>query len=424
MSDIKIPDRLVLEPAVLENENERHFASSERPPEQKFKLYDTKSKKVWGYVVVDDTRRGPGLGGIRIAKDLSLWEVIRLAKTMTLKNSGANIPFGGAKSGIIFDPSLFGRARGLKQDLIEIFAEAIYPIENYIAAPDMGTDENDTQRIFQFNANQLGNQEHGRGAAGRPYAKGWIPIDKWGLAAHSVYASIKTLEEINPRFKIKDSRVVVQGYGNVGAAVANKLYDDGAVIVGASDINAALWNSKGLTMKELNMVRGQEKGLAEYKSKVDKRFHGAMIDRMIEAPCDILIPAARPDAITIRNADHILATHIFHGANSVSNRMIEYYLQNRRNIISYTDFIVHAGGVIGCAVEIKMTQNKKYRDHVLEMGGNGRTYVEKLISDTVSKNIFSIIKRMKEEKGKDILFREVATKIAEERLAKPKDIWL
>lgn len=92
--------------------------------------------------------------------------------------------------------------------------------------------------------------------------------------------------------------------------------------------------------------------------------------------------------------------------------------------MSYTDFIVNAGGVIGCAVEIKITQGKKYRDHVMESGGQGRTYVEKLIFDTVSKNILTITKRIKEEKGKDILFREVATKIAEERLSKPKEIWL
>ena len=80
--------------------------------------------------------------------------------------------------------------------------------------------------------------------------------------------------------------------------------------------------------------------------------------------------------------------------------------------------------MIGCAVETKMTQEEKYRDHVMEKGGQGRDYVEKLIFDTVSKNILTIIKRMKEEKGKDILFREVANKIAEERLNESKEIWL
>jgi len=424
LSKIRIPERLVAEPAALEREEQRHFVATEKPPAKKYKILDPKTKNVWGFVVVDDTRRGPGLGGIRIAPDLSLWEVVRLARAMTLKNSAANLPLGGAKSGIVFDPEHFGRARGMKQDLIDAFAEAIHPIEDYISAPDMGTDENDIQRIYHWNANALGEARHGRGGAGRPHIKGGIPIDKWGLTGHSLYAAIKTTEQIDPGFQIQGARVVIQGYGNVGAAIAHKLAEEGAVIVGASDINVALWCAKGLQVRELDQVRSQSKGLAAYRGHVDKRFYEGNLDRLLEAPCDLLIPAARPDAITARNADRLMCSKIFQGANTPSNKMTEYYLENRRKIISYTDFIVNSGGVIGCAVEVMMNRDDAYHKRVLKEGDHGRPYVENLIFDTVNKNVLTITKRLKERSGKDIIFREEAMRLAEERLEKPDEYWL
>lgn len=409
---------------MLEAREQRHFVPADQPPQHKFQILDPKTKKIWGYVVIDNTRRGSGLGGIRIAPDLSIWEIMRLARAMTLKNSAANLPYGGAKSGIVFDPNQFTLGNGVKRDLIGAFAEAIFPIDNYIAAPDMSTDENDIQRIFQYNADVLGDPNHGRGGAGRPFAKGGIPIDKWGLTGHSLYAAIKTLEQLDPSFEIKGARVVIQGYGNVGAAIAGKLAADGALIVGVSDVNTALWYSKGLQVRELDTMRGNPKGLAAYHGTVDKKFIEGNVGRLLEAPCDILIPAARPDAITARNADRLLCGRIFQGANTPSNKMTEYYLENRKKIISYTDFIVNCGGVIGCAVEVRMTQDENYRKKVLDQGNYGRTYVEKLIFETVSKNITTITKRLKERAGKDIIFREEATRLAEERLGKPEEYWL
>ena len=78
------------------------------------------------------------------------------------------------------------------------------------------------------------------------------------------------------------------------------------------------------------------------------------MDWLLEAPCDILVPAARPDAITARNADRIQCKVILQGANTPVNKMTEYYLNNRRGIISLSDFIVNSGGIIGCAVELTM----------------------------------------------------------------------
>ena len=106
-----------------------------------FRVVDPATRKTWGFVVVDDTRRGPGLGGIRMAVDVTLGEVRRLARAMTLKNSAANLPFGGGKAGIVCDPVMMTLNPGMKRDLVGIFAEALFSVEQYIPAPDMGTDE-------------------------------------------------------------------------------------------------------------------------------------------------------------------------------------------------------------------------------------------------------------------------------------------
>jgi glutamate dehydrogenase/leucine dehydrogenase len=138
---------------------------------------------------------------------------------------------------------------------------------------------------------------------------------------------------------------------------------------------------------------------------------------LLEAPCDILIPAARPDAITAKNIDRIDCRIILQGANTPSNKSVEYYLKHRRNILSLTDFIVNAGGVIGCAVERKMIVDEIYSTIVQEKGT--RTYTENLIFDTVAKNIKEIFSRIDE----DYIFRDAATDLAMERL-ETRELWL
>lgn len=420
----KLPQKLTLEQCDDRDDSSRFPALDEHIPEQLIRVVDPATGQTWGFVVVDNTRRGPGLGGIRMAPDVTLWEIRRLARAMTLKNSAANLPFGGGKAGIVFDPMEMAQNPGLKRDLIGVFAEALFAVEQYIPAPDMGTDETDIQQIYEHYSDQLGTTHHMRGGASRPPDKGGIPIDEWGLTAHGLYAAVHTVELMEPDFKIQGARVIIQGYGNVGSVTATKLSQAGAVISGVSDIHGALWHPDGLEVDELNSIRRQPGGISKYSGKVEKRFSKDQIDWLLEAPCDILIPAARPDAITARNADRVQCRKIFQAANTPSNKMTEYYLQNRRGIVSYADFIVNVGGVIGCAVELKMTMDTEYRERVLAQGGNGKTYTDQLIYDTVFSNVRSLIDRLNGKKDCDIIFREEALKLAEERLLITDDAWL
>jgi glutamate dehydrogenase (NAD(P)+)/glutamate dehydrogenase (NADP+) len=420
----RIPKKLTLESCSPKDDTARFPADNDGTAEQLIRVVDPATGSLWGFVVVDDTQRGPGLGGIRMASDVTLGEVRRLARAMTLKNSAANLPFGGGKAGIVCDPVEMAHNPGMKRDLIGLFAEVLFSVENYIPAPDMGTDETDIQQIYEYFSERLGTPHHMRGGASRPHDKGGIPIDEWGLTAHSLFAAIRTVEELESEFQLKGAQVVIQGYGNVGSVTASKLSDVGAVITGASDIHGALWHPNGLNVEQLNSVRRQPGGISNYSGKVEKRFDPDQIDWLLEAPCDILIPAARPDAITARNADRIQCRKIFQGANAPSNKMTEYYLHNRRGIVSYSDFIVNVGGVMGCAVELKMTMDGSYREQVLSQGEDGKTYVDRLIFNTVSNNIRTLMGRLRNPKGSDRIFREEAQTLAQERLDHPDDIWL
>ena len=398
-------------------DSNRFSINYEDSQEANYEVIETETNKVWGYVSVDNTNRGPGLGGIRLVQNISGNEIKRLARVMTLKNSAACLPYGGGKSGLLLNEQISTINPILKKDLMKMFAEALFDLKNYVPAADMGTDENDIQTIYEHHAKILQKSNHDRGGAGRPAENGGVPIDEWELTAHGLYAAAQTLEYLLDDFKLQNSKVIIQGFGNVGCPVALKLVQKGAIVIGVSDINSALWNPEGLDINELCRIRKFNGGLSLYSKSVEKTFGPEKLDWLLEAPCDILIPAARPDAITSKNIDRIDCRIILQGANSPSSKPVEYYLTHRRNILSLTDFIVNAGGVIGCAVERRMSKSAAYGNKVKANGT--RFYTEKLIFDTISKNMQEIFKRMKE----DYFFRDVATDLAYERL-NSQEIWL
>jgi glutamate dehydrogenase (NAD(P)+) len=411
------PKRLCAELQPKEQNIDRFSNNSVAQQEANYKVIDPETNRVWGYVCIDNTQRGPGLGGIRMTQNIGLNEVSRLARAMTLKNSAACLPYGGGKAGLIASDSRFFKDANLKSLLIDKFADALFELDNYLPAPDMGTDEHDIQHIYDNHSKRLSTETHNRGGVGRPVKCGGIPIDDWGLTAHGLFSAALSLENILENFRLNKSRIVIQGFGNVGCPTAIKLKEKGALIVGASDINGALWDSNGLDVEELSIIRKQSGGISNYSKPVEKKFSANKVDWLLEAPCDILIPAARPDAITAKNIDRIDCRMILQGANTPSSKPVEYYLKHRRNILSLTDFIVNAGGVIGCAVEKKMTSDKTYSMKVQKK--DTRTYTENLIFNTVAKNMKEIFSRME----KDYIFRDVATALAMERL-KSQELWL
>ncbi|QPJ63392.1 MAG: Glu/Leu/Phe/Val dehydrogenase [Candidatus Nitronauta litoralis] len=418
----QLPKRLELEE--LPQISGGRFSVHDQAEEQsRYRMVDPATGEAKGFVVVDNTNRGPGLGGIRIAPDLTLSEVGRLAYAMSLKNSVACLPYGGGKAGLVGNPDLLIANPDFKKELIHLTAETLFTLPSYIPAPDMGTNDHDVQQIYDYYSEKLGTKFHKRGGASRLPETGGIPIDAWALTAHGMVSALETLESLQGDFSIKGCRVVVQGFGNVGAPAVEKLAALGARIVGASDINRAIFHSKGLNISSL-MDAKKKGGLIHYSDETEKSFDSKHVDWLLEAPCDVLIPAARPDAITARNADRIDCKIVIQGANAPSNRLTEYYLENRRGILNCSDFIVNVGGVIGCAAELEMTMDEDYRARVLASGNNGRSYVENLIYNTVARNTKEIMGRLNSSPIKDKTFREEALALAEDRLGQPELTWL
>lgn len=380
------------------------------------RLYDPADDATWGYVAVDNLVRGRGLGGVRIAPDITADEVYGLAAAMTLKSSAAMLPLGGAKSGLCVDPRAFAGQPELKRQFIRLVAEALWGIPDYIPGPDMGTNETDMQTIYEAFSGFNGAAHHGRGGVGRPPAQGGFPIDEWAITAHGLFAAAIACEKHVPEVRIKDSSVIVQGFGNVGAPIAQKLASLGARIVGASDINAGLYHPEGLDVDELCAIRRGPEGLAAYRGPLKQRFDGEHIDGLIEMPCVILVPAARPHVINAHNTPHIHTRLVLQGANNPADLVCEYFLQQRRGVYSLTDFIVNSGGVVGACVEAKADVDAAFRGRVMAEDGTGRAFLEKLVARIITENIDEMFSRLHGSRRKDITLREISYEMAKDRL--------
>ncbi|MFO1190498.1 MAG: Glu/Leu/Phe/Val dehydrogenase [Alphaproteobacteria bacterium] len=282
-------------------------------------------------LVIDNVARGPAIGGARMAPDVTLEECARLARAMTLKNAAAGLPHGGGKSVIMADPKMPARD---KERLIRCFAQAIAPFTSYIVGPDMGTDETCMAWI---------KDEIGR-AVGLPPALGGIPLDEIGATGFGVTACIDVAKDYCG-IKLDGARVAVQGFGAVGRHAARFLAARGARLVAASDTRGTVLDPKGIDVGALGALKDAGRSVLDYEGAGKGKP-----DAVIDADCDIWIPAARPDVIDERNVDRLTAKLVVQGANIPITLGAEKRLAER-GILSVPDFIANAGGVICASVE-------------------------------------------------------------------------
>ncbi len=282
-------------------------------------------------VAVDNIACGPAVGGVRMAPDVSTAEAFRLARAMTLKNAAAGLPHGGGKSVIFGDPKM---PIAGKERLIRAFAAAIADLVDYIPGPDMGTDELAMGWIHD---------ETGR-ALGLPRELGGIPLDEIGATGFGLVGAIDVAAQ-HLGLPLAGARVVIQGFGSVGRHAAQFLADKGAVLVGASDTQGALADENGLDVAALIALKAERRPLHE--NPRGKKLDG---DAIIDIPCDIWIPAARPDVIHAGNVARLRTKLVAQGANIPCTPEAEAALAER-GILVLPDFIANAGGVICAAVE-------------------------------------------------------------------------
>ncbi len=282
-------------------------------------------------VVIDNVSAGPGIGGIRMAPDVSVEEVFRLARAMTWKNALAGIPHGGGKSGILAPPSVPN-----KETLIRQFARAIESLEGYIPGPDMGTDEVAMGWI---------RDEIGR-SVGLSKVLGGIPLDQIGATGFGLAICAEAAEEFCD-FNIEGARVVVQGFGNVGTHAARYLIERGATLVGASDLDGTIYNPDGLDVEALSAHKAETGRVTDFEPGEERGMNA-----WVDIPCEIFVPAARPDVVDETNAPRLACRMVLQGANIPVTPRAERILHDR-GILSVPDFVANAGGVICASVEFK-----------------------------------------------------------------------
>jgi glutamate dehydrogenase (NAD(P)+) len=282
-------------------------------------------------VALDNIACGPAIGGLRMAPDVTAEEAFRLARAMTLKNAAAGLAHGGGKSVIAADPKM---PAGAKERLIRAFATAIADLVDYIPGPDMGTDELAMGWI---------RDETGR-AVGLPREIGGIPLDEIGATGFGLVSAIDVARQ-HIDLPLAGARIVVQGFGSVGKHAARLLAEKGAVLVGASDTHGTIAAEDGLDVAALIALKAEGRPLGDHP-------RGRKLDpaAVIDIPCDIWIPAARPDVIHAGNAARLNTRLVAQGANIPCTAEAEAALA-ARGVLVLPDFIANAGGVICAAVE-------------------------------------------------------------------------
>jgi len=291
------------------------------------------SADLHGCVVVDNVALGPSIGGIRMAPDVSVDEVRRLARAMTLKNAAAGLPHGGGKAGIAADP---GAPPAEKEARVRTFARLIRELVDYIPGPDMGTDETAMAWI---------QDEIGR-VVGLPRVVGGIPLDEIGATGFGLAVAA---EEAAPRadLSLDGARVAVQGFGAVGTHAARFLAERGAVLVAASDSRGGIHDPEGLDVDALIEHKAGGEPVAAFPG-------GEALDdtTLVAVECEIWIPAARPDVITGENVAELKARLVLQGANIPATPEAEAWM-HENGVLNLPDFIANAGGVICAAVEYR-----------------------------------------------------------------------
>ncbi|MDD3491899.1 MAG: Glu/Leu/Phe/Val dehydrogenase [Candidatus Thermoplasmatota archaeon] len=303
---------------------------------------DDGTKEVFtGYRVQHNNARGPYKGGLRYWPTVDIDEVRALAAWMTWKCAVANLPYGGAKGGIVVDPGLLTDAE--LQRLTEAYVTAINPVigpYDDIPAPDVGT-SGKIMRWFMEAYNKI-NYNGFKKVTACVTGK---PLDCGGSAGRSEATgrgvAICAREAAKQQGKdIKECSVAVQGFGNVGSTAALLLSQMGAKVVALSDVSGGVYNSRGINVQDFMDYVQQHRVMAG-KDNVEQELS----KKVLEVECDILIPAAIENQITTNNVDRINASIIVEGANGPTTMAASEKLYER-GVLIVPDILANSGGVI------------------------------------------------------------------------------
>jgi glutamate dehydrogenase (NAD(P)+) len=290
-----------------------------------------------GFRVQHSIARGPAKGGIRYSPEVTLDEVRALASWMTWKCAVVNIPFGGAKGGVICDPK--NMSRGELERMTRRYTSEIIDFigpEKDVPAPDVNTNEQTMAWIMDTYSMHVGHTVTSV-VTGKPLNIGGSHGRLEATGRGVLVVCDESLRYLN--MPIDGCRVIIQGFGNVGSNAARLMVEHGYKIVGIAEQDGGLSNTNGIDIHQLIEYK--------YRNGTTLGFGGAEAtpsEELLVSDCEILIPAATENVITSRNADRIKARIVVEGANGPTTAVADEILTEKR-IFVVPDILANAGGV-------------------------------------------------------------------------------
>jgi glutamate dehydrogenase (NAD(P)+) len=300
-------------------------------------LDDGRIEVFTGYRVQHSIARGPGKGGIRFAPDVTLDEVRALASWMTWKCAVVNIPFGGAKGGVICDPHVLSDSE-LEKITRRYTAEIIAFLgpERDVPAPDVNTNDQVMAWIMDTYSMHM---RHTVTAVvtGKPFQLGGSRGRTEATGRGCMMVTLKALERhgMSP----ESTKVVIQGFGNVGGMAARLMSAKGFKIISIIEYDGATYNPDGLDIAALAAHRKETGSITGFSGGEDMDRKEAMF-----LPCDVLLPAATENVITSENAGRLRCRILCEGANGPTTSVADEILMDKK-IFVIPDILANAGGV-------------------------------------------------------------------------------
>ena len=295
-------------------------------------------------LVIDNSSFGVPAGGIRYAENITLEEMTRLARAMTLKFCTYGVSCGGAKSGLIGNP--LDKNRNL---LLTSFADALSPFirtNAYYPGPDMGTYDSDLERIFKVvDRPELAHRKVG-------LIKNGVPVEELFTGYGVLYCLQTVLRHLNLNDDYKP-RIILEGFGKVGTALAMSLKEINYILTGLSTLKGAIYDDDGLDIDELLRLKlefGGDDLINHYESKNLVRVpKEKLFELSSEYQTDVIVPGARQDVIHKGNIDKINVRAVISAAN------IPYALGaveslEEKGVIAFPDYVSNAGEILALSV--------------------------------------------------------------------------
>jgi glutamate dehydrogenase (NAD(P)+) len=300
-------------------------------------LDDGRYEVFTGYRVHHSIVRGPAKGGIRFAPDVTLDEVRALSAWMTWKCAVVNIPFGGAKGGVICDPDVLslGELERITRRYTSEIMDIIGP-DRDVPAPDINTNPQTMAWIMDTYSMHVRHTVTGV-VTGKPLALGGSRGRTEATGRGCMIVTLQALRQLG--LELAKTRVVIQGFGNVGGMSAKLMARSGFKIICIIEYDGAVYNPAGLDIEALMQHRNETGSITGFSGGEDIDRESAFF-----LDCDVLLPAAKENVITSANADRIKARIICEGANGPTTSEADAILAEKK-IFVIPDILANAGGV-------------------------------------------------------------------------------